>query len=306
MAPQRTVHVASFSKTLAPGLRMGWVAGPAAIVDVLAQMRTDLGTSRLVQRMVARLITDGDFDQHLSHVRRCYRQKRDVVLDTLTATCSAHGNWNVPIGGFFVWFVLDHVGIGAVETVAADNGVGFFAAPYFSAGDAEVQGIRLAYGELAPEQLRRGRPPASPARSPRHRENATDEYWSLQRVWSTGERTANNRGSRRLTARDGRCGAGRSLHHARRSGGVRRSGQDRWRGRHSRTSGAVFSQHRTTLGEGRRNVGRSRRAHMFPDRPRSTRDLSRAAGRTLSRGPADDPTASRSSHCRASYRDQGH
>lgn len=156
LAPHRTVHVASFSKTLAPGLRMGWVAGPRAITDVLAQMRTDLGTSRLVQRMVARLITDGEFDLHLRRGNDWYRQKRDVVLDALTASCAAHGAWQVPIGGFFVWLVLDRVDIGAVEAAAAQHGVGFFSASYFSAGGADVPGIRLAYGELDLSQLAEG------------------------------------------------------------------------------------------------------------------------------------------------------
>jgi len=153
LAPQRTVHVASFSKTLAPGLRMGWAAGPPAIIDVLAQMRTDLGTSRLVQRMVARLIAEGDLDRHLFHVNAWYRQKRDVVLDALAASCGAHGSWNVPAGGFFVWLVLHRAGLDAVEAAGAQHGVGFFPAPYFSAGGTNVPGIRLAYGELDRGQL---------------------------------------------------------------------------------------------------------------------------------------------------------
>ena len=156
LAPHRTVHVASFSKTLAPGLRMGWIAGPPAITDVLAQMRTDLGTSRLMQRMVARLITDGEFDRHLLHVNTWYREKRDVVLDALAGSCAANGSWQVPAGGFFVWLLLDQVDIGAVEAAAAQHGVGFFAASYFNDGGADIPGIRLAYGELDPAQLAEG------------------------------------------------------------------------------------------------------------------------------------------------------
>jgi len=159
LAPHRTVHVASFSKTLAPGLRMGWMAGPPAIVDVLAQMRTDLGTSRLVQRMVARLITDGDFDTHLREVNGWYRQKRDVVVDALTESCAGLGHWNVPAGGFFVWLVLDGVDLSAVVAAGAQHGVGFFGAPYFAAEAAFVAGlpgIRLAYGELDTARLAEG------------------------------------------------------------------------------------------------------------------------------------------------------
>jgi len=157
IAPQRTVHVASFSKTLAPGLRLGWAAGPPAIIDVLTEMRTDLGTSRLLQRMVARLIGDGDFDTHLQRVNEHYRAKRDAVLAALQRSHPA-ASWTAPPGGFFVWLVLDRGDVAVVAAAAARRGVAFFAAPYFSADDdaAAVAGIRLAYGELDTPQLVEG------------------------------------------------------------------------------------------------------------------------------------------------------
>ena len=156
LAPQRTVHVASFSKTLAPGLRLGWAAGPPAIIDVLKEIRTDLGTSRLLQRMVAQLISNGDFDAHLREMNAHYRSKRDAVVDALTWS-RPPASWNVPAGGFFVWLVLDRDDMPAVEAAAARRGVAFFAAPYFSAGGGpEVAGIRLAYGELDSPRLVEG------------------------------------------------------------------------------------------------------------------------------------------------------
>ena len=156
LAPHRTMHVASFSKTLAPGLRLGWAAGPSTIVDVLKQIRTDLGTSPLLQRMVARLVASGDFDRHLDQVNAHYRRKRDVLLEALTASCRTQGAWSVPRGGFFVWMLLDGADVGAVEAAAAAHGVGFFGTPYFSAGSANAQGIRLPYGELDAEVLVEG------------------------------------------------------------------------------------------------------------------------------------------------------
>lgn len=156
IAPQRTVHVGSFSKTLAPGLRLGWAAGPPAIVDVLARIRTDLGTSRLVQRTVARLITGGEFDAQLQRARSWYRDKRDVLLDALTLHCGELASWAVPRGGFFVWLQWTSAEPSRVRDECARQRVGAFGAPYFSVAGAAPPGLRLAYGELANHELVEG------------------------------------------------------------------------------------------------------------------------------------------------------
>jgi 2-aminoadipate transaminase len=156
LAPHRTMHVASFSKTLAPGLRLGWAAGPSTVIDVLEQIRTDLGTSPLLQRMVARLVGGGEFDDHLARVNAHYRAKRDVVVSALVASCATQATWSTPRGGFFVWATLDGVDVRSLEAVAAAHGVGFFGTPYFSAGTGDAQGIRLAYGELDSGELAEG------------------------------------------------------------------------------------------------------------------------------------------------------
>jgi DNA-binding transcriptional MocR family regulator len=156
LAPHRTIHVGSFSKTVAPGIRLGWATAPSTVADVMQQVRTDLGTSPLLQRAVARFVASGEFESHVIDGNAHYRRKRDVLLDELNASCRDAAEWDAPDGGFFVWLRLREASVRAVEAEAARHDVGFLSAPYFSAGDCTTQGIRLAYGELSAEQIVEG------------------------------------------------------------------------------------------------------------------------------------------------------
>jgi 2-aminoadipate transaminase len=153
---ERVVHLGSFSKTLAPGLRLGWIAAPAAVCDAVVVRRTDLGSPLVLQGAVARFLADGHFDEHVRQITAAYRAKRDVLLDALAQHAEGLGTWTVPAGGFFSWFVLAAGDVEQVAPVAAEEGVGFLGGPYFSAGAPAARGLRLAYGELAADQLAEG------------------------------------------------------------------------------------------------------------------------------------------------------
>jgi 2-aminoadipate transaminase len=171
---ERVIHLGSFSKTLAPGLRLGWIAAPEAVCHAVVGRRTDLGSPLALQGAVARFLADGRFDEHLSRITAAYRTKRDVLLDALARHGSGLGTWTVPAGGFFSWFVLATGDVDQLTPLAAEEGVGFLAGPYFSAGEPMARGIRLAYGELAADELGEGvrrlpraiERPGAPAREP--------------------------------------------------------------------------------------------------------------------------------------------
>ncbi|KFB66480.1 PLP-dependent aminotransferase family protein [Candidatus Accumulibacter vicinus] len=88
LVPQRTLYLGSFSKVLAPGLRVGYVAGPRPAVELLTRLKqaADLHTPSLNQRIVAALIEDGTLDRHLPAVRAIYRTQRVALLAARTAT----------------------------------------------------------------------------------------------------------------------------------------------------------------------------------------------------------------------------
>jgi 2-aminoadipate transaminase len=156
LSPDQCVHIGSFSKTLAPGLRLGWISARTEVCQAIAQERTDLGQTPIVQHVVGRFFAAGRFDPHLAEITASYRHKRDVLCAALERDCSELLTWSVPQAGFFLWSTLR---TGTVEEVArfgSQEGVGFVGGPYFSPGEPNRVGIRLAYSELSVEQLEEG------------------------------------------------------------------------------------------------------------------------------------------------------
>ncbi|MBA83626.1 aminotransferase-like domain-containing protein [Thalassobius sp. S69A] len=103
----RTVYCGSFSKTLSPGLRIGWVCAARPVIDrmVLLKQAGDLHTPSLNQMAIAQVAADG-FDAHLSCLRASYRARRDRMLAALEQHMPAGVSWTRPEGGMFVWLTL--------------------------------------------------------------------------------------------------------------------------------------------------------------------------------------------------------
>jgi len=156
LAPERTVHLGSFSKTIAPGLRVGWAAADPAIAAAFVRGRTDLGTSPVAQRFVARFMESGEFDAHLRMVTDHYRRKRDLMLEALLRHCAGLAEWRQPDGGFFLWLNLLRSDVGAVTAAAEREKVSFLPGPHFSAVDPFTRNLRIAYGQVSESQIEEG------------------------------------------------------------------------------------------------------------------------------------------------------
>ena len=104
-AEGRVVYLSTFSKTVAPGLRVAWVTGPAVIADKLevAKQSTDLCTGSLDQRLVYEFWKRGALDARLPLLRECYQQKRIAMERALTRELEDLVSWSTPRGGFFLW-----------------------------------------------------------------------------------------------------------------------------------------------------------------------------------------------------------
>jgi 2-aminoadipate transaminase len=99
--------VDSFSKTMAPALRLGWATGHQEVVAALASVRTDLGVSQLVARVMSEYLSASRFDAHVAGVNGLYRAKLAAAEDALQRCGTPWVSWVTPEGGFFLWVELD-------------------------------------------------------------------------------------------------------------------------------------------------------------------------------------------------------
>jgi 2-aminoadipate transaminase len=155
-APERTVHLGSFSKTIGPGLRVGWTAAPTNITAAFSRIRTDLGTTPINQRLVARFVEQGYYDAHLARVNLFYRGKRDVMVAALEEHCAPYCRWFVPPGGFFIWLEFPHETVPDLEVLGLEERVAFFGDHHFSVEEPERRGLRLAFGQLPVDDITEG------------------------------------------------------------------------------------------------------------------------------------------------------
>jgi 2-aminoadipate transaminase len=102
------VYARTFSKTFAPGLRLGWVVGKAEMIRkmTIAKQGVDLCTNMLVQYMAEEYLSSGLIDRQIPKIIRMYRRKRDIMLEALERHFPEGSSWTRPDGGMFLWVVL--------------------------------------------------------------------------------------------------------------------------------------------------------------------------------------------------------
>ena len=150
------IYMGTISKTMAPGLRIGWVVGPEAVVYRLGdvKMQTDYGASSVSQWMMTELITSGDYDIYLEQLRRELRARRDNALATLDKYFKDLATWNKPKGGFYIWLRFDkRLPMDKIFTEALKAGI--LLNPGNVYDYAENHAIRLSYAYADPDDLAR-------------------------------------------------------------------------------------------------------------------------------------------------------
>lgn len=155
------LYAGSFSKIMAPALRLGWLVAPAGLVARLTVVKEagDLESSGLTQRAVAAFLQSGALPAHLAGLRHAYRERRDVMLQTMAATFPAGVRWTSPAGGMFVWVEMpEYVDADEVLKVAlAQEQIAFIPGRAFAVpGHNARHCLRLSFSNVAPERIADG------------------------------------------------------------------------------------------------------------------------------------------------------
>jgi 2-aminoadipate transaminase len=153
------VYLGSFSKVLAPGLRLGYLVAPKALYPKLLQAKqaADLHTPGFNQRVVHEIIKDGFLTQHVPTIRALYKTRRDAMQAALQAHMPAGCHWQTPVGGMFFWVTLPaHLDATALLPQAVAAGMAYVpGAPFFPQG-GHANTMRLSFVTSTPEQIHTG------------------------------------------------------------------------------------------------------------------------------------------------------
>ena len=160
------IYLSTFSKTLAPGLRLGWIVAPPEVISKLAQLKqgADLHTSTFTQFVAYEVACDGFLDKHVKLIRQVYRERRDVMLQALQEFFPPAVTWTHPQGGLFLWVTLpEGLDMKAVFNSAIEQNVAFVPGDSFYARDLHNNDLaegsrhmRLNFSNADPEQIREG------------------------------------------------------------------------------------------------------------------------------------------------------
>jgi len=158
--PEGSVYLGSFSKILAPGLRLGYLVAPKALYPKLLQAKqaADLHTPSFNQRVVAEVLKDGFIDRHVPTIRALYKQQCNAMLAALDREMTGLGlSWNRPVGGMFLWVQLPQ-GLKAIPLLdkAVEKGVAFVPGSAFYAGPANENTLRLSFVTATVDQINTG------------------------------------------------------------------------------------------------------------------------------------------------------
>jgi 2-aminoadipate transaminase len=158
--PERTIYLGTFSKTLTPGLRLGWIVCPESLMQqfVTAKQGADLHTGTFAQYVANDICQRGILKPHVQHIRQVYKERRDTMLDALAEFWPEGSSWTHPQGGLFLWArvpeaidTTEFFEKALAEKVAYVPGVSFY-----PNADGGFNAMRLNFSFSSPELIVEG------------------------------------------------------------------------------------------------------------------------------------------------------
>ena len=156
----RWIYMGSFSKVLAPGLRLGFLVASPELMPHLIHLKqaADLHSNRLSQKFVLDQLGSPEFPKRMERILGFYRSKRDAFGESLSRHLSRHGVWQTPAGGLFFWVTLHRpIDTRALLPQAIQRGVAFMPGEYFFPDGEEQQGrLRLNFSHASSKEADKG------------------------------------------------------------------------------------------------------------------------------------------------------
>ncbi len=159
LAPERTLHLGSFSKIFAPGFRLGWIIGPEPLLEQIyvCKQCLDLCPPVLDQYMACEFLTSGALDANLVNTIAEYRRRRDLMLGLLEKYMPAGTSWTHPDGGLFLWLTLpESIDTVALYDEALSAGVAYVAGSFFYPDGSHRNTMRLNFSFIEESKMEPG------------------------------------------------------------------------------------------------------------------------------------------------------
>ncbi len=153
------IHLRTFSKTLAPGMRLGYVIADEAIIDQLSLVKaqSDLFNPGLSQLCLAKLVDEGDFDKNLQCLRTSHMQRAKVMEKSLKEHLPVNSlHWQSPKGGLYLWAHLRDVEGKTLQKAAARHGLSFASGDQFFFDSSGKRLVRFVYSSTSPQRIVEG------------------------------------------------------------------------------------------------------------------------------------------------------
>ncbi len=153
------IQLNTFSKVLAPGLRLGWVVAPADVIRklVLAKQGADLHTATFNQMIAYEMMREGFMDEYIPLIRQAYRERRDVMLAALEEYFPDGVTWTRPEGGMFLWVTLpENIDSAKLLTDALEYRIAFVPGAAFHANGGGENTMRLNFSNTPPALIEEG------------------------------------------------------------------------------------------------------------------------------------------------------
>jgi 2-aminoadipate transaminase len=157
--PEQTIITGSFSKILAPGMRLGWLVAPRQIMDqlIIAKQASDLHSNYLSQRIACEYLSHKDIDNHITAIREAYRKQSGLMISLIQELMPDSVTCTRPEGGMFVWITLpDSISsIKVFDAALRENVAVLPGAPFYVDGGGNNT-LRINFSNATPEMIRTG------------------------------------------------------------------------------------------------------------------------------------------------------